>query len=169
MSVGTIQREARIAAGVTQQEFADEIHYSRSMVAEIEAGRKKISPEIAAKAVERLDDGFYSMEMAHELTGGAYVGKLDGDHVELGRCNVQMKSIEELRECSERLSKLCIVNRPNGCEMKQEELKAVLIECLDVIVCLSHFVAVICKEYAISWMGIWKLHRKKLKDRNYIK
>lgn len=167
--LGTIQREARISAGVTQQEFADGMNYSRSMIAEIEAGRKRMAPEVAPRAVSLLDDGFYSMEMAHELTGGAYMGRLDGDLVDLSRTSVQLKSIEEIDELRDRLKRLNIINKPSGCEMQKEELKQDLIECLDVIVCLSHFVAVICKEYAISWMGIWKLHRKKLKDRNYIK
>ena len=52
----------RMREGLTQEEFADKLKISRSLVANIEAGRQPISDHVRARLVAndyRLDDQFY--------------------------------------------------------------------------------------------------------------
>jgi transcriptional regulator with XRE-family HTH domain len=170
MSVGSALKEARESREGTQEQLALDLNISRQLVSHIETGRRKLPEDIAPKSTERLDCGFYSMEVAHEMTGGSFVGKLNGDQVDLHRSSVKAKALEELEEAIHHIRDICLVNRPDQSDKEQQEqLKQVLIECVDVIVCLSHFVAVICKEYGISWVRIWKDHKLKLKARKYLK
>jgi transcriptional regulator with XRE-family HTH domain len=162
MSIGTIQAEER-GSRVTQKELAEHINLSRSMVAEIEAGRRKLPRDVAPRAVKTLDSGFYAMEVAAEMTGGSWVTKLN--NVDLHRSAVKEKSLEELEEATQWIRKTSIANKSNT----SEEIKKVLLESIDAIVALSHFVAVVCKEYSVSWVGIWREHRQKLKERGYLK
>lgn len=163
-------QEAREAAHLTQEQLAFHFNLSKQMISHIERERRKIPEDVAPKSTQTLDCGFYAMELAHQFTGGAFVTKLDGDQVDLHRSSVKAKAMEELEEAMQHLQNISLVNLPDKTdEQKREKLKVMLIECIDVIVCLSHFCAVICKEYSISWVQIWKDHRLKLKARKYLK
>lgn len=170
MGIGSALKEARESRGETQEQLAFEFNLSRQMVSHIEKERRKLPEDIAPRSVQLLDDGFYSLEVAHLMTGGSFVGKLDGENVDLHRSSVKEKAEEELEEAMAALRHISVVNRPDNTNPEQQEqLKKALLECIDVIVCLSHFVAVICKEYGLSWVRIWKDHKLKLKARKYIK
>lgn len=162
MSIGTIQAEER-GSRVTQKELANRLNLSRSMVAEIERGNRRLPKDVAPRAVATLDSGFYAMEIAAELTGGSWVTKLN--NVDLHRSAVKEKSLEELDEAIVRLRRMSFANKT----IDKTELKVLLLELLDVIVATSHLVAVVCKEYSISWVGLWREHRQKLKQRGYLK
>lgn len=165
MGVGILQAEARKEAGITQQDFADEINLSRPMVAAIETERRRMPRDVMRKAVETLDCGFYAMEAAQEAVGQAWVTKLD--NVDLHRSAVREKAIEELQEVMKEITATSSVNPPEPGQ--HEQVKTVLIESIDAIVCLSHFVAVYCKEYGVSWTQMWREHRQKLIQRGYLK
>ncbi|SMO54436.1 helix-turn-helix domain-containing protein [Melghirimyces algeriensis] len=165
MTLGVVQKESRSEAGVTQQELGEELNLSRSMISEIEAGRRKMPRDVVRKATEVLDDGFYAMAAAQEVLGEGWIPKLN--NVDLHRSAVREKALEELQEAMDQITATSSVNRPEP--GKHDDLKAVLIECIDAIVCLSHFVAVYCKEYGLSWFGLWREHRRKMVERGYIK
>lgn len=165
MGVGTLQAEARKEAGITQQDFANEINLSRPMVAAIETERRRMPRDVMKKAVETLDCGFYAMEAAQEVLGEAWITKLD--NMDLHRSAVREKAIEELQEVMKEIAATSSVSPPGTGQ--HEQLKTVLIESIDAIVCLSHFVAVYCKDYGLSWTELWTEHRRKLVERGYLK
>jgi hypothetical protein len=47
-------------------------------------------------------------------------------------------------------------------------IRTAIIECIEAITALTHYVAVLCKEYAFSWLAMWREHRQKLKDSKYL-
>lgn len=169
MSLGTVQKEAR-QEYMTQQELAEKLHLSRSMIAEIEAGRRRLPKDVAPKAVEILDCGFYAMEVAREMTGGSWVAKLNGENVDLHRASVKAKTQEELYEALEAINGICVANKPES--MKEQErikLEEAMIQAIDAIVALSHYVAIVCKEYGFSWLQLWRKHFMKLLKNGYVK
>lgn len=165
MSIGNVLKLSRDTVSLTQKQITEKLPLSRSMVASIENGTRHLPKDVAPLAVHSLDNGFLAMEIATELTGGSWVTMLNGDNVDLHRSAVKEKAVEELEELINRLHKTSLAAR----NPDQGELKVLLQECLDAIVAVSHLVAVVCQEYAISWVGLWKEHRVKLKARGYLK
>ena len=53
--VGTLVRQLRIAAGMSQEEFADRCGVHRTYIGSIERGEKAITVETAKKIVEALN------------------------------------------------------------------------------------------------------------------
>ncbi|MBN2909128.1 helix-turn-helix transcriptional regulator [Polycladomyces sp. WAk] len=169
MSVGIVQREARMGAGVTQKELGRRLHLSRSMIAEIEAGRKRLPRDVAKKAVETLNCGFYALEVAAELTGIG-IGKLDGDSIDLHRSALKEKSLEELQEAISQISATSLSRKPDRLDqMARNEISKVIEESMDAVVVLMNFIASICQEYGFSWNDVWQKERRKLEAKGYKK
>jgi len=169
MSIGVIQKEARLGLGVTQKELASRLHLSRSMIAEIEAGRKRLPRDVARKAVEALDCGFYALEVAAELTGIG-IGKLDGDSIDLHRSALKEKSLEELQEAMSQISATSLSKKPDRLDqMARDEIFKVIEESMDVVVVLMNFIASICQDYGFSWNDVWQRERRKLVAKGYKK
>jgi hypothetical protein len=135
------------------------------MIAEIEAGRRRMPRDVAKQAVETLDCGFYALESAQAILGDAWIPKLN--NVDLHRSAVREKALEELQEAMDQLAVTSSVNEPDP--NSRDEVKAVLIESIDAIVCLCHLVAVYCKEYGFSWVGMWREYHRKAEKRGYMK
>lgn len=170
MSLGQILKEARAQSGYTQLELGDELFVSRSTVAMVETGQRDLPDEVVPVAVGKLDCGFLAMEVASRYTGGAFVSKLNGDAVDLHRASVKEKSIEEMREALDAVKNVCVANRPERIgESDREKLEHSLLQVIDAIVALTHYVAVVCREYGFSWIKMWKKHRQKLKEDGYLK
>lgn len=170
MSIGERIQEARLASELTQEQLALDFHLSKQMVSHVERGRRKLPKDVMPKAIETLDCGFVAVAAASEVTGGAWVTKLDGDHVDLHRSSVRAKTEEELHEALNAISSVCVANHPSG--MKEEDrrqLEEALIQAIDAITALTHYVSVICRDYRFSWNKLWKIHRSKLKARKFIK
>lgn len=165
MEFGTVQREARKHADFTQEQFAVEINLSRPALANIETGRRRMPKDRIKVANETLDDGFYAMASVQEVLGDTWIPVLDG--VDLHRAAVKEKAIEELREAMDEITATSMVNRPDP--KRREEIQHLLMECIDVIVCLTHLVAVICREFGISWVGMWREYHRKAEKQGYLK
>jgi transcriptional regulator with XRE-family HTH domain len=169
MSVGTAIKHARGRHDMTQGDLAGEHYLSRSMVAEVERGAKRLPKDVAPKAARRLDDGFLAMEIAHEFTGGAWIGRLNGKGVDLHRSSVRAKTIEELDELSQSIDGFSMVNAPGLIDHEQRKiLEDIMIEACDVVVAVNHLLAVSCEDYGISWYGIWDQWKKKALASGYI-
>ena len=162
---GTVQKEARKHADYTQEQFALELNLSRPALANIETGRRRMPRDRIKVANEVLDDGFYTMASVQEVLGEAWIPVLDG--VDLHRSAVREKAIEEIREVMDEIKATSMVNQPNP--KRQEEVENLLMECIDAIVCLTHLVAVICREFQISWVGMWREYHRKAETRGYLK
>lgn len=61
-------RRARVAAGLSQEQLADEINYSQSLVSKVESGERTPSRDFAARVDEALKtDGLLGRLLDHEL------------------------------------------------------------------------------------------------------
>lgn len=170
MSLATSLERAMKDWAYTQEELAAELGVSRSAISAYKTGRRKIPKDIAAKLVQKLDDGFLAMAVASMATGGAWVRELDGEHVDLHRAAVTAKTQEELREALDAIQRVCVANPPRAMPReKLKELNEALIQAIDAIVALAHYVAVICREYGFSWVELWRQHHRKLKARKYVR
>lgn len=166
MAIGNVLRETR--GERSQQKLSLDLNVSREAVSAYETGRAAIPRDVAARIAKITDEPKFAFEIASEYTGGAWTGWLDG--VDLHRSAVKEKSLEELEEAIELIRSTSLVNRPDQLsQMEKEKIRKVLIESIDVVVCLSHLVAVLCQEFQISWTGIWGDHRRKLEERGYLK
>lgn len=169
-SVGQALRESRTSFGMTQTELSEELLVSRSVIAMAETGKREFPSDVIPFAVSKLDCGFLAMEVAANYTGGAFVSKLDGDSVDLHRSSVKQKTIEELTEAIDSIQRGCIANKPESISSYQrQELEMSLLQAIDAIVALTHYVAVICREYSFSWTSLWRKHNQKLKTNGYVK
>jgi transcriptional regulator with XRE-family HTH domain len=172
MAIGERLKEAREAAGITQLEMTFDIPASRSAIGMWEIEKRPVPKDMMPHVTKVLDCGFLAMEFAAEVTGRAWVTKLDGSRVELTRGNVTLKSHQEMVEALNANSRIgeLIVDRPESLDQRgRDELEDKILQLIDVIVALSHQVAVLCRDYGFSWWKLWQKHRKKLKERGYVK
>jgi transcriptional regulator with XRE-family HTH domain len=170
MKLGYTLARARNWKGYTQEQLSMELPMSREAISKAETGARKIPKDVRSKAAEVLDHPFLTMAIAFEDTGGAWVPELDGDKVDLHRSSVRSKTIEELEEAIEAIKGVCLVNHPEYIqEHERQQLKKALMEAIDAIIALSHFVGIICLEYSFSWLGLWKEQRLKLKSKGFVK
>lgn len=162
---GTVQKEARKQADYTQEQFALELNLSRPALANIESGRRRMPRDRMKVANEVMDDGFYAMATVQEVLGETWIPVLDG--VDLHRSAVREKAIEEIREAMDQITATSMVNQPDP--KRRDEVQNLMMECIDVIVCLTHLVAVICREFGISWVGMWREYHRKAEEQGYLK
>ncbi|MBT2680022.1 XRE family transcriptional regulator [Bacillus sp. ISL-35] len=165
-------RTARKEAGITQLEMTfDEYYGSRESISQQENGRYQIQPELTKYYTEKHNNPFVAMEAAAEYIGWGPM-KLDGDAADLHRMTVTMKTKEELEEAilSIRKASEKLTVNPRCIErLDIEEIEKSLMESIDAITALNHYVAVVCKEYGISWVKVWTQHKVKLIQRRFIK
>jgi transcriptional regulator with XRE-family HTH domain len=168
MGVGNTLKEIR--GEKTQLQLSFDLNVSRESVSAYETERAKLPVDVSQKLMEKYDHPFYAMAVASEYTAGAWVGKLDGDNIDLHRASVRAKTEEELYEAIEAIRNVCVANPPKSMKDNQRrELEVTLGQALDAIVALTHYVAIICKEYGFSWIKLWRNHHAKLKAAGYIK
>lgn len=164
-------KDARAEIGVTQQQLSFDIYESREAVSQQENGRYRVQPNITKYYTEKHNNPWVAMEAVAEYTGCGVV-KLDGDAADLHRTTVLLKTKEELEEALEAIlaaSKKIAVNPKTVGNMEKEVIEKSLNECTDAITALTHYVAVLCKEYGISWSKVWTQHKVKLIQRRFIK
>lgn len=165
-------RTARKEVGITQLEMTfDEYYGSRESISQQENGRYQVQPELTKYYTEKHNNPFVAMEAAAEYIGWGPM-KLDGDAADLHRMTVTMKTKEELEEAilSIRKASEKLTVNPRCIErLEIEEIEKSLMESIDAITALNHYVAVVCKEYGISWVKVWTQHKVKLIQRRFIK
>jgi transcriptional regulator with XRE-family HTH domain len=168
MGVGNTLKEIR--GEETQLQLSFELNVSRESVSAYETERAKLPADVSQKLMEKYDHPFYAMAVASEYTAGAWVGKLDGANIDLHRASVRSKTKEELAEALEAIRSVCLANPPKSMQEHQKrELEEALMQALDAIVALTHYVAIVCRDYGFSWIKLWRNHRAKLKSAGYVK
>lgn len=164
-------KNARNEIRATQLELSFDIHESREAVSQQENGRYRVQPNIASYFAEKHNNPWVAIEAAHEYTHWG-VSKLDGEAVDLHRNSTALKFKEELEEAiyaMDKAMKKLAVNPSHIQSMDLEVIERSIQESLDVITASNHYVAVICKEYGISWMKMWTQHKVKLIQRRFLK
>lgn len=175
MSIGRAARAARVArqeAGITQLEMTfDDYYGSRESISQQENGRYQVQESLAQYYTEKHNNPWVGFEAAAEYTGWGPV-KLDGEAADLHRTSVSIKTNEELEEAIEAIrvaSKKMAINPQHIESSDRKEIEASIHECIDAITALNHYVAIVCKDYGISWVKMWTKHKMKLIARRFIK
>ena len=155
----------------TQLQLSMKLFKSREAVKSEENGDYRVQPDTARYFTEKHNNPWIALEAAAEYTNWGVV-KLDGDAVDLHRTTVSLKTKEELEEALEAVlhaSKKLTVNPHAADQIDIDVIEKSLHECVDAITALTHYVAVVCKEYKIPWIKLWTQHKVKLIQRRLIK
>jgi transcriptional regulator with XRE-family HTH domain len=168
LSIGDVIQTFRKEQGLTQEEFAEQILIDRSSVAKVENGKRQAQKHFMKQVADTFDEPRLYLAVQEEVTGGASVPYLD--NADLHRAATHFKSIEEAEEALMAMRSAPISKKREQLTVADQELmKAMIIECVEAITALTHHVMVLCKEYAISYLGIWKQHRAELRAKKYMK
>lgn len=139
-----------------------------SQVGKIIKGSRKASEPVMRAAAQHYDDGQLYIAAAGEVTGGAFAPWLN--NVDLHRASVLFKTVEEMKEVLALTNEAPISKTADQLtESDRQIMKRLLMETVEAITALTHFAAVLCKEYSFSWLATWKEHRADLKAKKYMK
>ncbi len=154
--------------GETRNAVGRVAHVDASLIGKIANGSRKPSKELMRSTTEHYDDGQLFIAAAGEVTGGAFAPWLD--NVDLHRASVLFKTVEEMREVLVLSAEVPISKTADQLtESERQNMKRLLMETVEAITALTHFAAVLCKEYSFSWLATWKEHRADLKAKKYMK
>ncbi|MDU0332565.1 helix-turn-helix transcriptional regulator [Paenibacillus sp. 3LSP] len=153
--------------GDSRSDVAKIAHVDASTVGKVIKGTRKPSKEVMQSTIDHYDDGRLYIAAAGEVTGGATVPWLN--NVDLHRSSVHLKVLEEIGEAKEALHHAPITKTRE--QLNQSDLakiKTAIMESVEAITALMHYVSVLCKEYCFSYIGIWREHRSELRAKKYI-
>ena len=173
MTVGTALRQARERRGLLQADVGGEVYLSRKTISAIERGRRRLSRQVAPKLAHQMDNPRLYMELADELCGGVMAPVyLDGENVDLHRASVRDKTIEELSEAIEALSKArALVNARSADQLndlERQQIRNCLQELAEAETAIGMMIAVICETYGFSAAEVYREHRRELAAKGYI-
>nr|WP_309101653.1 XRE family transcriptional regulator [Fredinandcohnia onubensis] len=164
-------KEARHEVKLTQLQLSFDTYDSRENISHMENGRHKVQPNISSYFANEHNNPWVAMEAAAEYINWG-PSKLDGEAADLHRTSVLLKTREELEEAIKALDiaakRLSVMPK----QLQEHDLQIIeksIDESIDVITASNHYVAVLCKEYGLSWMRMWTKHKLKLVQRRFLK
>ncbi|MED4749912.1 XRE family transcriptional regulator [Brevibacillus choshinensis] len=162
---GTQLGNALSEAGVTQLAFSFETNVSREAVSSYTTGRTVAPPDIKSKSILLTDNPFLAMAAAQESTAGTSPGILDGDRIEVNRHTVLDRTEHEMKELLkviERAEERIICAPPRSLTpQERQEIEMLIQETLDVVTASTNLAAILCREYKVSWIKQWTIHKSK--------
>lgn len=171
MAIGHFPRaleEVLKQTGDTLADAGKATHVDGSQIGKIIKGTRKASKPVIKAAVQHYDDGRLYIAAAGEITDGASVPWLN--NVDLHRSTVHLKVLEEIGEAEQALMQAPITKTKDQLGQKeQQQIKEAIMESIEAITALMHYVTVLCKEYCFSYFGAWQEHRATLKAKKYLK
>lgn len=154
--------------GETRNQAGRVANVDPSLIGKIINGKRNPSKELMRSTVEYYDEGQLYIAAAGEVTGGASAPWLN--NVDLHRSNVLFKTVEEMEEVLSLSSEVPISKTAEQLtDADRLMMKRLLMETVEAITALTHFAAILCKEYSFSWLATWKEHRADLKAKKYMK
>lgn len=164
--VGGILKELR--GEETQQQFSFDLGVARETLSKYENGRTKVPSDISRSIVKKFDDPKFAVTVQHEYTGTG-PRYLDGPNVDLHRCSVKEKTIEELQEVLDSM-KCTNLTKPAKAinPFERQNIENMVEEAVEAITALTNFVAVATQHFELSYTGVWLNHYKDLEKAGYI-
>lgn len=142
-------------------------HVDASQIGKILKGSRKASDPVIKAAAQHYDDGRLYIAAASEITDGASVPWLN--NVDLHRSSVHIKVLEEISEAEQALLQAPITKTKEQLGQKElQQIKLAIMESIEAITALMHYVTVLCREYCFSYFGAWREHRADLKEKKYL-
>ncbi|WP_409177459.1 XRE family transcriptional regulator [Brevibacillus fortis] len=152
-------------AGMTQLAFGFEANVSREAVSSYTTGRAVTPPDIKSKSVLITDNPYLAMAAAQESTAGTSPGILDGDRIEVNRHTVLDRTEHEMNELLKiiREAEESLISAPPRSLTTQEKqaIETLIQETLDVVTASTNLAAILCREYKVSWIKQWAIHKSK--------
>jgi transcriptional regulator with XRE-family HTH domain len=168
MSFGQVLEEVMAQTNQSQSDIARIGYVTNSTVSKIVRGSRRPSKDLMFRAVLHFADPRVSIAAQEEVSDGSCAPWLDG--ADLHKSTVHLKSEEEISEAIAALRAVPITKRKDQLsEADMKNIKLAIMECIEVITALTHYVAILCKEYGFSWIGVWKEHRSEMKMKNYLR
>lgn len=153
--------------GETQEGPARVAHVSGSYISKIIRGSRRPPKDVMRSTTAHYDEPQLCLAAQEEVVGPACVPWLD--NADLHPANVHLKAREEVWEAYEALETLPVTKRNDQLSEKDfQNIRRVIKECIEAITALTHQVAILCKQYAVSWVGMWKEHRTELRSKKYL-
>lgn len=155
MDVATALKEARLRNGLSQENVAAEIHYSRQLVQAVEQKRRRLPKEVRPKLARSLDNAKFYLALAAEATGGVMCGRWD-EGIENHRLVAREWLLKEMDEAEEAMKKAWALAKKPEQLTPEEKQQIIAKETKDVIDRGLQAVAVIAETYGISLAELWK-------------
>lgn len=163
-------KHSRTDADMTQEQMSfDDMYITREAISQQERGVYKVQPDTTKYFAEKHNDPWAAIEAANEYTNWG-ITRLDGKAADVNRLSAAIQSKIQMKEALEAVEESMeqLTLNPSALNDKRQ-IEASIQECLDVITALTQYVAVLCKEYSISWLQMWKKHHIKLIARGFVK
>lgn len=168
MGFGQALGQLIIDRNETQEAPAKVAAVSNSSISKYIKGTRKAPKDVMRSTVSYYDDPVLTLAAHEEVAGDASVPYLN--NADLHPSTVQLKTIEEVSEADAAIRAVPITKRKDQlCENDMAAIRIAIVESIEAITALTHYVAVLCKAYTFSWLAMWKEHRAKLKASKYLK
>lgn len=166
-TVGGVIKELRGAE--TQLSLGLDIGVGRERLSRYENGRAKVPSDISRTLVNRFDNPKLALAVQHEYTGTGPI-YLNGPNVDLHRCSVREKTIEELQEALDSITKTSLAKPSEAIEyFERNSILDMIEEAVEAATALANFIAVTTEHLGISYTGVWTDHYKYLQKAGFIK
>ena len=166
-TVGGVIKELRGAE--TQLSLGLDIGVGRERLSRYENGRAKVPSDISRTLVNRFDNPKLALAVQHEYTGTGPI-YLNGPNVDLHRCSVREKTIEELQEALDSITKTSLAKPSEAIEhFERNSIMDMIEEAVEAATALANFIAVTTEHLGISYTGVWTDHYKYLQKAGFIK
>ncbi len=165
--VGEVMKEIR--GDETQLRFGFDFGVGREAISKYENGRSKVPADISKSIVEKFDDPKFALAIQHQYTGTGPIW-LNGPNVDLHRCSVREKTIEELQEAIDAIKKTSL-SKPKGAisPYEMQIMMDTLEEAVEAQTALANFIAVMTDHTGISYTSVWDSHYQYLHKEGFIK
>jgi len=175
MSISTTApeiRKARAHYGWSQENVANDLNFSRQMIQMVEAGKRRLNEQDAARLARKLDDGQFKLAMSRRITGGMSAPYLNG--IDNHRLACVMKLTEELQEAIDIIAQnMRLLIRAQSAEDlrpgERELLEEMMLEVVEAITAAENALARLSKTYNISLADLWDRHEAKLIEKGYLR
>lgn len=151
----------------TQEVPAKVAAVSSASISKYIRGKRRPPKDVMRKTVEHYEDFRLTQAAQEEVSGPACVPYLDNS--DLHPSTVHIKVQEETEEAMEAFHAVPIAKRKERITPEDREaIQKAITEGIEAITAITHYVAILCREYGFSWLGVWKAHRSELKAKKYI-
>lgn len=169
MCIGSVLREERIRAQLSQGELARMLRVSPSALSAYEREERAIPRDIVMAAVRCLNSPRLGITMCHQCPANIMRWPWL-DLVDRHPVVVRDKLIEELREAAEALEAVCLINRRRAEDLTTNDRKALdaaVEQLADVLPAAMMGLAVIAEVYGYDLGAVSRRLNEKLTGRRY--
>ncbi|MGE7954838.1 helix-turn-helix domain-containing protein [Lysinibacillus xylanilyticus] len=166
-TVGGVIKELR--GDETQLSLGLDIGIGRERLSRYENGRAKVPSDISRTLVNRFDNPKLALAVQHEYTGTGPI-YLNGPNVDLHRCSVREKTIEELEEAIVSIKQTSLAKPKEAVDpYEKKNMMDMIEEAVEAATALANFIAVTTDHLGISYTGVWTSHYQYLQKAGFIK